>query len=180
MGRDRVACRLALTAVCQMSIRGRGRPRFQCGERGPIRKAELERSSQTRGHSLMRGRGHRGIDGGEDSCSSARQPHRVNQPQAIVADGRVGERADFDPELRHVEDGVIAEHREHDAAEPMRDRDNGHLMTALRTQPREVRVQRVARPRGLMGRLAEHEAERARAALRDVPVHVPRARLVRR
>ncbi len=79
----------------------------------------------------------------------ARQPHRVNRPQAVVADGRVGERADVDPELRHVEDGVIAEHREHDAAEPMRDRDNGHLMTALRTWVSVANPARMARAAAL-------------------------------
>jgi hypothetical protein len=82
------------------------------------------------------------------------------------------------PSLLTSKSAAVAQHREHDPAQPMGHGDHRALIAVLGTLLREIGVQGMLRAGGMVGRLTEHRAQFGRAAFGDATVHIARPRLI--
>jgi len=97
----------------------------------------------------------------------SRAPRR-HALEPVALHRRAAEHALFDGELGHVELCAVAQQREQNAAEAMGDRDDGHLVAALRAQACEVRMQRMIRPLRMVRGFTQYGAQRRAAWTRWV------------
>src|SRR5207245_5587004 len=103
--------------------------------------------------------------------------HR-NGLQAVAAYDRPRERALLHTEALRAEVRTVAEHREGDAAQAMGYRDDGRFVAPAGAELGEVGVERMARPRRVVRRFAEHGAQLGGAAFGEVPLPIAVAGLL--
>jgi hypothetical protein len=100
----------------------------------------------TRGLGLSRGRTEHGIGGGVSGA-----PRRA----PIESDYRAGEALFLEPEALGLEVGAVAQHREEQPAQTVRDGDRCELVPPPRAEWREIRVERMVGAAGMMVLLLE-------------------------